>query len=178
MSSSTWLNIGFILVALAVAFVYLRRDHLREKASEDWLKSFARYSKTREFKQRNSYAAQYREIPDPGGVFPDLKRDGFEFADLALEAISGLPELPLPPLSVKRSIRPDDQVLLRVVRDTDTADCDVWLQVSAVLQGDLFAGTLIAAASDEDTNIIGKEVVFSANHIALIERPSLRAKPN
>ena len=178
MPPATWLNIGLTLVALAVAFVYLRRDHLREKAKEDWLKSFAQYSKTREFKQRNSYAAQYREIADPGEMFPALERDGFEFSDLAREACLELPELPLPPLRIKRAIQPGDQVLLRAVRDTDTADNDIWVQVEAVLKNDLFAGTLIATPSNDGTDIIGRKVVFSANHIALIERPGLRSKPN
>ena len=178
MTPAIWLNIVLLVVGLVVAFVYLRREHLREKANEAWVKTFTRYSKTAEFKQRNSYAAQYREIPDPNDVCPRLDRDGFTFEDVARKAIAVLPEYALPPLSVKRSIEPGDQVLLRILWAQDTPDCDAWVRVNIVQPGDFFTGEIIAIASAGDIPIAGRDVVFTANHIALIDRPGLRPVPN
>ena len=178
MTPGTWLNILFLLIAMVVAFVYLRQDHLREKANEDWLKIFRRYTKTAQWKQRNSYAQQYREIADPTGVLPCLQRDGFELVDLARAAIADPPDIALPPLGVKRTIQSDDQILLNIVWKDGTVDRDVWTQITAILPNDLFSGKVIAAASDAGERIIGQTITFSANHIAVIERPSLRPEPN
>lgn len=178
MTPAIWLNILFLLIALGVAFVYLKREHLRQKANEDWLKTFTRYTKTVDYKQRNSYAAQYREIADPIDAFPRLERDGFKFVDLARAAITVPPDIALPPLRVKRRILPDDYVLLQVVWKDETTDCNVWVQITATLPDDLFTGKIIAAASNAGEGIIGQKVAFSANHIAVIERPSLRPSPN
>jgi hypothetical protein len=178
MTPAIWLNIALLLVALVVAFVYLRREHLREKAIAAWVKAFTRYSKTAEFKQRNSYAAQYREIPDPNDACPRLDRDGFTFEDVAQKAISVLPEYALPPLSVKRSIQPSDQVLLRMLWAQDIPDCDAWVRVDTVQPGDFFTGEIIAIAPAGDTLFAGQDVVFTANHIALIDRPGNRPVPN
>ncbi|MCK0142771.1 hypothetical protein [Aliiroseovarius sp. F20344] len=178
MTPAIWLNIVLMLVALLVAVFYLRRDHLREKANEDWVKAFTRYSKSDEFKQRNSYAAQYRKIPDPNDACPRLDRDGFTFEDVAQKAMTILPEFALPPLSIKRAIEPGDQVLLRVLWAKDIPDCDAWVRVTLVQPGDFFTGEIIAVETEEGVPDVSQDVAFTANHIALIDRPGLRPVPN
>lgn len=58
------------------------------------------------------------------------------------------------------------------------ASFHVWVLVSQVLPDDLFSGTIIGSAVDEYDRLLGDEVVFSANHIAAINRPGQQPQPN
>lgn len=178
MTPATWLNIVLLIGALVIAFIYLRKDAIKEKAKEKWVKDFSKYSKTDEFKARRSYAAQYLEINDPSELLPQIERDDFEFIDLAAEAIDTPPEFRLPTLSQKRSIEPNDQVLLRMVFDDGEHESDVWLQVDTKLANDLFSGKIIAVADTYGAKFIDKQTICAANHIGFIERPINRPEAN
>jgi hypothetical protein len=97
---------------------------------------------------------------------------------VAQKAIVALPQYALPPLGVKRAIQPGDQVMLCMLRAQDIPECDIWVRVNLVKPGDLFTGEIIAAVQDESVPFVGQEVVFTANHIALIDRPNFRSVPN
>lgn len=178
MTPAIWLNLLFLLIALGVAAVFLLRDHRFEKARENWVKSFARYAKSDEYKERRSYAAQFHAIEDPHDALPRLDREGFAFVDLAHDAIDNPPEIALPPLRAKRAMAPGDQVLVRMVFGEQLGESEAWVQVNAVLDGDLFAGEIVGVSSEEGVLLAGEPVVFSANHIGLIERPSQRPLAN
>lgn len=109
---------------------------------------------------------------------PRLDREGFAFVDLAHDAIDNPPETALLPLRAKRAMAPGDQVLVRMVFGEPLGESEAWVQVNAVLDGDLFAGEIVGVSSEEGVLLAGEPVVFSANHVGLIERPAQRSVAN
>lgn len=178
MTLSFWLNILLLLFTLLVAFIYLRRDYIREKVSQKRLEEFVWLSKTEEAKKLNSYAKQYRKIPDPNKVCPRLDRDGFTFVDLAESATKLLPQYALPTLSEKRGVQPGDHVLLCIQWAEDIAGHDAWVLVESIQSDDYFVGRIISVDVETEVHILEKEVVFNTNHIADIDRPNTHQKPN
>lgn len=161
------LNIVWIAGLVIWAIWYYRREEVRKKAE----KAAATEKRSGALqKQMKSYERQYIPLPQDQSAFPDYDGAGFILIDLAEAAMFDPPNEPLPKLAAKRALDSGDVVGV-LISDGHEAE-DLWVEITEIRPEDCFAGRIHDVEVGKLKRLIGREIVFHANHIREIIKTS------
>jgi hypothetical protein len=166
MTPSILLNLVWIGGVLAIAFYFLRKEHLKEKQQEQEEKAQLDATDKKRAKLQKSYAQQYIELPE--GDFPNLERDQFQLADLALFATQNPPDVSLPSLKLKRLVGPGDLVLVGLLVADEDEYVEAVVKVATRLDQHIWQGEIFDVADTAFTKFAGRQILLHANHIGEI----------
>lgn len=171
MPNTVTLLVVIYIIALVIGMLwYYRHKELQDKAAAA-AKTKAVSATLR--KKMESYKKQYVPLPAQQNGFPSKVDDGFALIDQAAAAITDPPAEPLPTLSVKRSINAG-QVVHLLLDDGNSTE-DLWVEVTETRADDCFAGRIHDVEVDSLQGLIGRDILFHANHIDEIIDPTADA---
>ncbi len=166
MTPSILLNLVWIGGVLAIAFYFLRKEHLKEKQQEQEEKARLDAIDKKRAKLQKSYAQQYIDLPESD--FPNLERDQFELADLALFAMHNPPDVPLPPLKLKRLVGPGDLVLVGLSVADEDEYVEAVVKIAVRHDQHIWQGEIFDVADTAFAKFSGRQILLHANHIGEI----------
>ncbi|MEO0930625.1 MAG: hypothetical protein AAFY14_08230 [Pseudomonadota bacterium] len=157
------LSVLWITGLVIWAYWYYSREAAQEKARK--LAATKKVSAALR-KQMDSYKKQYQPLPEDRSLYPDYARDGFVLIDVSEAAMYHPPKDPLPRLSAKRAMAQGDAVHLLL--SDGHIDDDLWVEIIEIRTDDCFAGRIYDVELDKLKRLIGRDIVFHANHISEI----------
>ena len=149
-----------IIVALGVAFYFLRREHRKSKAYFG-----EKVEPTRQEKKiLEKYRQEYEPIA-PDSRLADLEKDKWELEDIAKSATEIVYTSPIPSRQQRENLKAGDLVKLKFIveEDGETEVERMWVKVTGKADG------LYSAELDNDpfNDILkaGQPLWFHANHV-------------